>query len=102
MGVKVCVRDGESLAEALKRFRELVRRYGPPGTDVKRPKWHKNQLAYHLKPADRRRRDGLRDAFETHAGECARRRLVCEVRRRAKCRKLHFGDAPVVAEYPPR
>jgi hypothetical protein len=94
--VKVEVRDGETIDQALERFREVVRRYGPPGTNVKRPKWHKNQLWYYLKPTERRRRDSLRDEFETHAGECARRRLVCVIRRRCKRRKVHFGDSPVV------
>jgi ribosomal protein S21 len=101
VSVKVTVRDGESIEDALKRFRGLVRRYGPPGTSVKRPKWHKNQLAYYLKPSERRRRDAIRDV-ETHAGECARRHLVCVIRRGAKRRKEHFGDIPVVAQYPPR
>ena len=68
MSVKVTVGDGESIEDALKRFRGLVRRYGPPGTDVKRPKWHKNQLVHYLKPSERRRRDAIRDEFETHAG----------------------------------
>ena len=96
------VREGESVEEALKRFRGLVRRYGPPGTNVKRPKWHKNPLTFYLKPSARRCRDEIRDAFETHAGECARRRLVCVIRRKTKRRKEHFGAAPVVAQYPPR
>jgi ribosomal protein S21 len=102
VGVKVTVRDGESIEDALKRFRGQVRRYGPPGTNVKRPKWHKNQLAYHLRPSERRRRDAIRDEFETHAGECARRHLVCVIRRGAKRRKEHFGNCPVVAVYPPQ
>jgi ribosomal protein S21 len=102
VGVKVTVRDGESIEDALKRFRDAVRRFGPPGTNVKRPKWHKNQLAYYLKPSARRRRDAIRDAFEAHAGECARRHLVCVIRRGAKRRKEHFGDIPVVTQYPPR
>ncbi len=102
MGVKVTLRDGASIEDALKRFRALLRRYGPPGTDVKRPRWHKNQLAYYLKPSGRRRRDAIRDEFETHAGECARRHLVCVIRRGAKRRKEHFGDIPVAAEDPPR
>ena len=71
MGVKVVVRDGETVEEALRRFWELVRRFGPPGTNVKWPKWHKNPLRYYLKPSERRRRDRLRDEFETYLGECA-------------------------------
>lgn len=100
MSVKLIVRDGESIGAAIKRFRALVRRYGPPGTNVKRPKWHKNQLTFYLKPSERRRRDEIRDAFETYAGECARRHLVCVVRRKTKRRKEHFGNVPVVARYP--
>jgi ribosomal protein S21 len=84
MGVKVTVRDGETVADALKRFQGLVRRYGPPGTNVKRPRWHKNQLTYYLKPSERRRH------------------LVCVIRRGAKRRKEHIGDAPVVDQYPLR
>lgn len=102
MSVKVTIRDGEKIEDALKRFRNLVRRFGPPGTNVKGPKWHKNQLRYYLKPSKRRRRDALRDEFKTHAGECARRQLVCVIRRRAKRRKEHFGDIPVLTNYRPR
>jgi hypothetical protein len=102
VSVRITVRDGESIADALKRFRGLVRRYGPPGTNVKRPKWHKNQLTFYLKSSERRRRDEIRDQFETHAGECARRHLVCVIRRKTKRRKEHFGNVPVVAQYPPR
>lgn len=102
MGVKITVRDNETISEALKRFRDLVRRYGPPGTNVKRPKWHKNQLAFYLKPSARRRRDAIRDAFETLVGECARRQLVCVIRRGAKRHKERFGALPVVGQYPPR
>jgi hypothetical protein len=92
--------DGETIEEALKRFRELVRRFGPPGTSVKRPKWHKNPLWYYLKPSERRRRDRLRDEFEIYLGECARRHLVAVVRRGCKRRKVHFGNWPVLAKYP--
>lgn len=100
MGVRVEVRDGESVTQALKRFKYLVRKSGPPGTGVKRPKWHKNQLTYYLKPSDRRRRDELRDAWETYAGECARRRLIAALLRRTKRRKAYFGDRPVVRRFP--
>jgi hypothetical protein len=100
--VKITVRDGETIEQAVKRFREVVRRYGPPGTNVKRPKWHKNQLWYYLKPSERRRRDAIRDEFEIYAGECARRRLVCVNRRRCKRRKEHFGDWPVIHQDPAR
>jgi len=96
MAVKVIVRDGETIAEAIKRFRELVRRFGPPGTDVKRPKWHKNQLEYYLKPCDRRRRDKLRDDFKQNCSECSKRHLVCVIDRGAKRRKAHFGNLPIV------
>ncbi|QEL15872.1 30S ribosomal protein S21 [Limnoglobus roseus] len=100
MGVRVEVRDGESLAEAVKRFRESVWRQGPPGAGRKRPKWHKRPLDYYLKPSELARRDDLRDAFETYAGECSRRRWLCLIRRRTKQRKERFGDAPVVCKYP--
>jgi ribosomal protein S21 len=96
MGVKVTVREGESLADALKRFRQMVWRFGPPGAGRKRPKWHKQQLEYYLKPSERRRRDQLRDDFQEYSGECGRRELVCVILRRTKRRKVHFGDAPIV------
>ncbi|MBI1914922.1 MAG: 30S ribosomal protein S21 [Planctomycetes bacterium] len=99
MGVRVEVREGETIEEALKRFRELVRRFGPPGA-VKRAKWHKNQLHYYLKPSALRRRDRLRDEWKKYAGECARRRLVAVIRLGCKRRKPHFGNIPVVAQYP--
>jgi ribosomal protein S21 len=100
MGIRVEVREGETIEQALKRFRELVWRFGPPMA-LKRPRWHKNQLKYYLKPCDRRRRDRLRDKWETYSGECARRRLMAIVRRKAKRRKVHFGNIPVLAKYPP-
>src|SRR5262249_47273736 len=100
MGVRVEVRDGETIEQALKRFRELVRRFGPPGAG-KCPKWHKNQLRYYLTPSERRRRDRLRDEWEKYRGECARRHLVAVIRRGCKRRKAHFGNYPVVAKFPP-
>ena len=100
MSVRVEVREGEAIEQALKRFRELVRRFGPLGA-VKRPKWHKNQLKYYLKPSELRRRDRLRDEWQKYRGECARRRLVAIIRRGGKRRKTHFGNYPVVAKYPP-
>ena len=95
MGVRVEIRDGETLEQALQRFCELIRRFGPPGT-IKRPKWHKRQLQYYLKPSDLHRRDRLRDEWEKYAGECARRHLVAVIRRGRKRRKVHFGNHPVV------
>jgi len=100
MGVRVEVWEVETIEQALKRFRELVRRFGPPGA-VKCPKWHKNQIRHYLKPSERRRRDRLRDEWQTYAGECARRHLVAVIRRRCKRRKAHFGTVPVVAVFPP-
>jgi hypothetical protein len=102
MGVRVEIRNGESVEQAVKRFRELVWRYGPPGAGRKRPKWHKKPLRYYLKPGELRRRAALRAAWETYKGECARRHLVSVIRRGCKRRKAHFGDLPVVGEYPPR
>lgn len=100
MGVRVEVREGERIEEALKRFRDLVWTFGPPMA-LKRPKWHKNQLRYYLKPCERRRRDRLRDEWRKYVGECARRRLMTIIIRGAKRRKAHFGNIPVVAKYPP-
>lgn len=99
MGIRVEVREGETIEQALKRFRELVWTFGP-AMALKRPKWHKNQLRYYLKPCDRRRRDRLRDEWEKYRDECARRRLVAVIRRGCKRRKAHFGNLPVVAKYP--
>lgn len=93
--------DGESVGQALTRFRQVLSRYAPPGAGRKRPKWHKKQFDYYLKPSELARRDRLRDAFATHVGECARRQLITLIRRRTKRRKVHFGDAPVVCKYPP-
>jgi ribosomal protein S21 len=101
MAVRVEVREGETIEQALRRFRELVRRLGPPGA-VRRPKWHKNQLRYYVKPSALRRRDQLRDEWARYAGECARRHLVAVIRRGCKRRKALFGNHPVVAKYPPR
>lgn len=101
MGVRVEVCDGESVGQAFKRFEQLLWRYGPPGAGRKRPKWHKRPLDYYLKPSELARRDALRDAFETYAGECARRKLMCAIRRRTKRREERFGDAPVLRQWPP-
>lgn len=94
MGVKVYVR-GWDIDDAIRRFRELVWRFGPPGAGRKRPKWHKKPLDHYLKPSARRRRDRLRDAFAKFTAECTRRQLVTPIRRRCKRRKAHFGDAPI-------
>jgi hypothetical protein len=101
MAVRLEVREGETIEQALERFRGLVRRFGPPGA-LRQPKWHKSQLRYYLKPSALRRRDQLRDEWARYAGECARRRLVAVIRRGCKRRKAHFGDHPEVARYPPR
>jgi ribosomal protein S21 len=100
MGVRIEVREGESVEQAFKRFKQVLWRHGPPGAGRKRAKWHKPQLDHYLKPSELARRDELRDAFETYSGECARRRLVCVIHRRTKRRKEYFGDAPVVCKYP--
>ena len=100
MGVRVEVRDGETAEQAVKRFKDLVRRHGPPGSGRKQSKWHKRPFNYYLKPSELKRRDALRDAFETYAGECARRHLMAFIRRRTKRRKEWFGVAPVVCVYP--
>jgi ribosomal protein S21 len=101
MGVRIEVRDGESIEQALKRFDNLLWRQGSPGAGRKRSKWHKRPVHYYLKPSALRRRDRLRDEFESYAGECSRRELVCVIRRRTKRHKEHFGDYPVVRRYPP-
>lgn len=100
MGIRVEVRDGESVEQAFKRFKQLLWRHGPPGAGRKRPKWHKQQLDYFLKPSELARRDELRDAFEKYSGECARRKLVCVIRCRTKRRKEWFGNIPVVCKIP--
>ncbi len=100
MGIRIEVRDGESIEQALKRFSHWLWRLGPPGSGRKRPKWHKRPLDFHLKPSQLRRRDELRDEFERYIGECSRRQLVVVKRRRCKRRKEHFGDWPVVRKYP--
>ena len=100
MGVRVEIRDGESVEQAYKRFKQLLWRHGPTGAGRKRSKWHKRPHDHYLKLSELARRDELRDAFETYAGECARRRLVCVIRRRTKKRKKRFGDAPVVCKSP--
>jgi hypothetical protein len=102
MAVRIVVRDDESIERAVKRFEQLVWRFGPPGAGRKRPKWHKKPLEYYLKPSALRRRDRIRDEWEIYAGECARRQLVSAILRHRKRRKAHFGDLPVVRQYPPR
>jgi hypothetical protein len=100
MGVRVEVRDGESVEQAVQRFRKLVLRHGQPGAGRKQTKWHKRPIDHYLKPSELARRVALRNAWATYAAECARRRLVSVIRRRAKRRKERFGDAPIVAVYP--
>jgi hypothetical protein len=68
MGVRIEVRDGESIEQAVKRFRELVWRYGPPGAGGKRPRWHKKPFGYYLKPSVLQRREKLRAEWETYVG----------------------------------
>jgi ribosomal protein S21 len=94
MGVRIEVREGESVEQALRRFRELVRRFGPPGA-VKAPRWHKKQLFYYLKPSVLRRRKELLAANETYRGECARRHLVA-YKRFGKHRRVSFAGCPIV------
>jgi ribosomal protein S21 len=100
MGIRVEVRFGESIEQAVKRFRAMVWRYGSPGAGRKRPKWHKRQLDHYLKPSELRRRDTLRDEWQTFVGECNRRHLVTSFRRGRKRHKAHFGDSPIVGRYP--
>lgn len=91
MGVRIEIREDEPIADALRRFRRLVYRHGPPG---KRPRWHKNQLTYYLKPSTLRRRKDLLARNETFRGECTRRRLVSEDF--GKHRRLDFSRYPIV------
>jgi len=99
MGVRIEVRKGETIEQALKRFRELVRRHGSPGA-LRPEKWHKKQFYYYMKPSELRRQDQLGDEWTKHVGECARRHLVSIIRRGCKRRKAHFGDCPIVDIYP--
>ena len=92
MGVRIEVREGEPIADALRRFRKLVYRHGPPG---RRPKWQKKPLTYYLKPSTLRRRKELLARNETFRGECARRHLVSE--RLGKHRRINFSRYPIVA-----
>jgi len=103
MGVRVEVRTGESIEQALKRLRKLLWRQGPPGSGGKWPKWHKRPLDHYLKSSELRRRDELRDEFAKYAGECARRQVVCVIRWHCKRRKMHFSNVPsplAAARYP--
>jgi len=59
MGVKIEVRKGESIEEALKRFKRILKRAKAPS--VQRPRWYKKQRLYYLKPSHRRRRRWLVD-----------------------------------------
>src|SRR5262245_11376111 len=70
MGVRVEVRYGESIEQAVRRFQDLVRRLGPPGA-VKRNRWHKKPWLYFLKPSVLQRRKKLLAKNETYRGECA-------------------------------
>jgi ribosomal protein S21 len=92
MGVRIEVREDEPIAEAIRRFQKLVYRHGPPG---KRPRWHKNQLGYYLKPSTLRRRKELLAKNETFRGECGRRHLVSQ--RFGKHRRIDFSRYPIVA-----
>ena len=91
MGVRIEVREDEPIAEALRRFRKLVYRHGPPG---KRPRWHKNQLRHYLKPSTLRRRKELLAKNATFRGECACRHLVSQ--RLGKHRRIEFSRYPIV------
>ena len=92
MGIRIEVRDDETIEQALKRFREFISEHGSPGMGGKRPEWHKRPLDYHLKPSALRRRDRLKDEWITFSYECGRRQLVTEFIRGRKRHKPHFGD----------
>jgi ribosomal protein S21 len=100
MGIRVEVRQGETIEQALKRFKVLLWRHGPPGA-MKVPRWHKNQLRYYLKPSERRRRDRLRDEWKKYSAECARRHMAAVKRRGCKRRKVHFAPFPPVLDNHP-
>ena len=54
MGVRVEVEEGESIEEALKRFRRLF--YDEGGYPWSDPRWHKKRHNFYLKPSVYRRR----------------------------------------------
>ena len=56
MGVRIVVQNGETIEQAVKRFKKLVWRFGPPGAGGKLPRWHKPPLDHYLKPGELRRR----------------------------------------------
>jgi ribosomal protein S21 len=93
MGVKVEVREGETIAEVLRRFRREVYRQGPP---INRARWHKNQIYYYLKPSTLRRRKELLAKNATFRGVCGRRHLVAPDRV-GKHRRVSFSKYPIIA-----
>ena len=88
MGVRVEVRDGETIQQAFRRLRTLVSRYGSPGTGWRQTKWHKRPHDHYLKPCQLAHRVKLQKALATYLGECARRGLTPEFYHRYKWRKL--------------
>ena len=54
MGVRVEVAEGEPIAEAIKRWRNLIRAEG--GFPIIYPKWHKRRYDCYCKPSIYRRR----------------------------------------------
>jgi ribosomal protein S21 len=99
MGIRIELRDDETIEQAILRFRKMVREDGPPGAGWNRPKWHKRQLGYYLKPCELRRRDALRDEWATYSGECGRRHLLSVAPRLYRSRKAHFGNIQPVGDH---
>lgn len=73
MGVRVEVGDGESIGQAVRRFKNLVRRFGPPGAGGKSPKWHKPPLDHYVKPSELKRRAEYRAAGQRRRGNIHRK-----------------------------
>lgn len=63
------IREGESIGQAVRRFTNLVRRFGPPGAGGKRPRSHKRPFDYYTKPCELRRQDQYRDTRARRRGE---------------------------------
>src|SRR5262245_13984551 len=95
MVVRVVVREGESIEEAVTRFKEAVLVLRAAGSRRQAPALAQKATLAWLKPSDLRRRKELRAEYEAYVGGCARRELVVEVRRGRTRRKEKFGDIPI-------
>jgi ribosomal protein S21 len=91
MGLRIEVREGEPLAQAFRRLRRLTHGHDGP---LKRPRWHKNQRDYYLKPSTLRRRKALLARNTTLSGEFGRRRWIRSLCRPGKHRRVDFSSCP--------